>query len=126
LCLAARRVFDVSGEDDPLAGSTCQLGPSCHRGSVMSLSERARVPQWKTSSDLGWPGRGGRSSTVVAYLIIAGWPLIFWPLQSQLGTAHWLSGLAIPWWIMVGGITLLVIMARALRGIRKGRPAIRG
>jgi hypothetical protein len=92
----------------------------------MSLSERARVPQWKTSSDLGWPGRGGRSSTVVAYLIIAGWPLIFWPLQSQLGTAHRLSGLAIPWWIMVGGITLLVIMVRALRGIRKGRPAIRG
>jgi len=92
----------------------------------MSVSERARVPQWKTSSDLGWPGRGGRSSTVIAYLIIACWPLVFWPLQSQLGTHHWLSGLAIPWWIMNGGITLRVTMAKAFRGIHKGRPAIRG
>jgi hypothetical protein len=89
----------------------------------MDSDERPRVPAWKTSSDIDWPRRRGRSTTLIAYLIIAAWPLVFWPLQSQLG-ARWLPGLAIPWWIMVGGIALLVAMARAAGRIRKKRPAI--
>jgi hypothetical protein len=80
----------------------------------MSISERARVPQWKTSCDLGWPRRGGRSLAVTTYLVIMGWPVAFWPFQAQLGNHSWLE-LAIPWWIMVIGVTLLVTIARARR-----------
>jgi hypothetical protein len=89
----------------------------------MDSDERPRVPAWKTDSDLDWPRRRSRSTTLIAYLIIASWPLLFWPLQSQLGT-RWLPGLAIPWWLMVGGVALLVATARAVGRTRKKRPAI--
>jgi hypothetical protein len=91
----------------------------------MSVSTRARVPQWKTSSEVGWPRRGGRSLAVITYVIIAGWPVVFLPFQSQLRPGSWLA-LAIPWWIMVGGLTLLVTVARAVLRVRKGGPAVRG
>ncbi|HKA96189.1 MAG TPA: hypothetical protein VKD66_07975 [Streptosporangiaceae bacterium] len=89
----------------------------------MDSDERPRVPAWKTSSDLDLPRRRSRSATLIAYLIIVSWPLLFWPLQSQLGT-RWLPGLAIPWWIMVGGVALLVTIARAVMRTRKEPPAI--
>jgi hypothetical protein len=80
----------------------------------MSISERARVPQWKTSYDFDWPRRGRRSLAVTTYLIIMSWPVVFWPFQAQLGNHNWL-GLALPWWIMVAGVTLLVAIARMRR-----------
>ena len=91
----------------------------------MSASARTRVPQWKTSGQVGWPRRGGRSLAVITYVIIAGWPVVFLSFQSQLRPSSWLA-LAIPWWIMVGGLTLVVTMERAVLRVRKGGPVVRG
>ncbi len=52
--------------------------------------------------------------SLITGLIIVGWPLLFWPLQSQREFHRWLPGLAIPWWVVVGAVALVVTMARAV------------
>jgi len=80
----------------------------------MGFNERPPAYQWAASYDPGGRhGWGNRLWFVIAGLILVGWPLIFWTLQSQPGYHRWLIGLAIPWWIVVAGAGLTVMIVKA-------------
>src|SRR5215471_17447457 len=44
--------------------------------------------------------------------VTVGWPLLFWLIQARRGYAGWLPGIAIPWWIVLGGCGLVVALAK--------------
>jgi|SoimicmetaTmtLPB_FD_contig_71_129095_length_510_multi_2_in_0_out_0_1 hypothetical protein len=80
----------------------------------MGFDERPPVYQWAASNDPsrrhGW---GNRLGLLVGGLILVGWPLL-WTLQSRPGDHRWLYGMAIPWWIVVAGAGLTVMIAKVL------------
>jgi hypothetical protein len=50
---------------------------------------------------------------VIGFHVVTGWPLLFWLIQTRHGYRHWLRGIALPWWIILGATTLLLLAARA-------------
>jgi hypothetical protein len=42
----------------------------------------------------------------------AGWPLLIWFRRAQPGYRNWLQGIAIPWWIVLGVIALMVLIMK--------------
>ncbi len=47
--------------------------------------------------------------------VVAGWPLLFSLAQARPGYEAWLQGIAIPWWLVLGGIVSVHLVARAGR-----------
>ncbi len=45
--------------------------------------------------------------------VVAGWPLLFSLAQARPGYEAWLQGIAIPWWLVLGGIVSVHLVARA-------------
>jgi hypothetical protein len=45
--------------------------------------------------------------------VVAGWPLLFSFAQERPGYEAWLQGIAIPWWLVLGGIVSVHLLARA-------------
>ena len=41
------------------------------------------------------------------------WPLLFSLAQARPGYEAWLQGIAIPWWLVLGGIVSVHLVARA-------------
>jgi hypothetical protein len=50
--------------------------------------------------------------------VVAGWPLLFWLIQTESGYHAWMKGIAIPWWIVLGCCGVLVLCARAEKAER--------
>jgi len=50
---------------------------------------------------------------LVGFPVVTGWPLLFLLIQTRHGYRHWLQGIAIPWWIIIGATTLVLLAARA-------------
>jgi hypothetical protein len=47
--------------------------------------------------------------------VVAGWPLLFWLVQERPEYDAWLQAIAIPWWLVLGGIVSVHLVARAGR-----------
>jgi hypothetical protein len=45
--------------------------------------------------------------------VVAGWPLLFSLAGARPGYGAWLQGIAIPWWLVLGGIVSVHLVARA-------------
>lgn len=46
-------------------------------------------------------------------LPVAGWPLLFWLVETQAEYRRWLQAIAIPWWIVLGVTASMFLVARA-------------
>jgi hypothetical protein len=58
--------------------------------------------------------RGWQIRVMMAFggLVAVGWPLLFWTVQSQRAYHNWLGTIAVGWWVIVGAVSLLVVLAR--------------
>jgi hypothetical protein len=45
--------------------------------------------------------------------IVVGWPLMFVLIETERGYHLWMRGIAIPWWIVVGCGSLMLLAAKA-------------
>ncbi len=56
--------------------------------------------------------------------VVAGWPLLFWLIQTESGYHAWMKGIAIPWWIVLGccGVAGSVHLGRKGRARRVAGP----
>lgn len=45
--------------------------------------------------------------------VVVGWPLLFWLMETEKGYHLWMRGIAIPWWIVVGCSSLVILASRA-------------
>ncbi len=50
---------------------------------------------------------------LVGLPVVAGWPLLFSLAEARPGYEAWLQGIAIPWWLVLGGIVSVHLVARA-------------
>ncbi len=69
-----------------------------------------------TGRRVGWRVSLG---VLIGVPVVAGWPLLFWLIQTESGYHAWMKGIAIPWWIVVGccGVVVLCTWAeKAERG----------
>jgi hypothetical protein len=65
-----------------------------------SLKARLRGRAWRAGLGL-----------MIAIPVVAGWPALFLPAQAEYAAGDWLK-IAIPWWILIGGIGAQILAAR--------------
>jgi hypothetical protein len=82
---------------------------------VMAGAVRVAVQIWpfaRQSLAVGFHSRGWRVGLglLVAGPVVAGWPALFLPSQTQNAAGDWLK-IAIPWWILLGALSAQLLVA---------------
>ena len=84
---------------------------------VVAGSIRAGLQIWPFFADTLMAGFRSRAGRVCLGLLIglpvAGWPLLFWLVETQAEYRKWLQAIAIPWWIVLGVTASMFLVARA-------------
>jgi hypothetical protein len=65
-----------------------------------SLKARPRGRAWRVGLGLA-----------IALPVVAGWPALFLPAQTEFAAGNWLN-IAIPWWVLVGVLGAQILTAR--------------
>ncbi|MGE5289483.1 MAG: hypothetical protein ACM3ML_20245 [Micromonosporaceae bacterium] len=61
----------------------------------------------------GFRGRAWRVGLglLVGLPVVAGWPVLLWPVQAEYMHGDWLK-MAIPWWVLIGAVGSLLLATK--------------
>jgi succinate dehydrogenase hydrophobic anchor subunit len=75
--------------------------------------------QWTMSNPSSERGFGYWLGSAITALLFIGWPFLFLLAQAHAEYRHWLTGIAMPWWVVVAGVALVVIVTKTVLKSRR-------